>query len=107
MSELLTLADVCIRFHISDRRARGIVKLHRVPVLKPGRKLLFDEVALRAFTEACRCSTVPPAQPVPTPRGSRAVAGDFARALALADAQSPKRPAGSTARRVTPAPPQK
>ena len=54
---LLTLADICARYHVSDRRARDIVRPHGVPVLRPGRAFLFDSRAETAFREATRLNS--------------------------------------------------
>jgi hypothetical protein len=51
---LRTLIEICQRYHVSDRRAREIVRQNNVPILKPGREWLFDEAAERAFVEASR-----------------------------------------------------
>lgn len=56
---LLTLADICTRYRVSDRRARDIVHHNAVPVLHPGRKWLFDAKAETAFREATRLGPTP------------------------------------------------
>ena len=69
----LTLADICARYHVSDRRARDIVREHKVPVLCPGRRWLFDEQAETAFREATRLySSASPAAPARRTGGSPA-----------------------------------
>jgi hypothetical protein len=84
--DLLTLPSICAKFHVSERRARQIVHDHGVPVLKPGREWLFDDTAVRAFTEATRlCPSKSSVAKVRKPGGSRARsrAGGFEKALAL------------------------
>lgn len=81
---LLTLAEMCIRYKVSDRRARDIVRQHRVPVLQPSRRWLFDVRAEMAFREACRLYPVQAAEPargqVPTSKANKAA---YAKAQAL------------------------
>ncbi len=82
---LLTLAEMCSRYKVSDRRARDIVRQHRVPVLQPGRRWLFDVRAEMAFREACRLypvRTVEPARGQVT--ASNAARSAYSKALALA-----------------------
>lgn len=93
----LTLKQVCTRFHCSDRRAREIVKRHRIPVLCHGREWLFDENALSAFVEAGRMKhkPLPGAAPVQLPGSGRSrspsAQNAYETALALTRTSTPKR----------------
>ncbi len=95
---LLTLPELCARYQVSDRRARDIVRLHRVPVLQPGRRWLFDVQAEMAFREACRLYPVrtvgaPSVQRTPCKANSSA----YVRALELTSPKQLRR--GSKARK--------
>lgn len=85
---LLTLPDICARYQVSDRRVRDIVRQHRVPILQPGRRWLFDAQAEMAFREACRLYPVAAIEPardrVATSKAERA---EYVRALALTSAE--------------------
>lgn len=84
---LLSLADICEKYCVSDRWVRGLVRKHSVPVLRMGRAFLFDARTETAFLEATRMF-----QDQPGSRGRvrdvapRSARGDYERALALAAA---------------------
>lgn len=94
---LLTLAEICALYHVSDRRARDIVREHRVPVLQPGRRWLFDVRAETAFREATRLYS--PAAAAPTRHTirsrARSAASDYEKALAQIESGLPAKPSPS------------
>lgn len=93
-SRLLTLAEVCARYGVSDRWARDLVREHKVPVLRLGRRWMFDGHAERAFLEASRECLLSNSADVRVPRtgGSKARSTDneFAKALALTTSALPE-----------------
>jgi len=91
---LLTLPDLCARYQVSDRRARDIVRQHRVPVLQPGRCWLFDARAETAFQEATRLYSSDPTAPARRATGSRArsAASEYEKALARIESGLPAKP---------------
>jgi len=97
---LLTLAEMCSRYMVSNRRARNIVREHRVPVLQPGRCWLFDVRAETAFREATRLYSSDPTAPARRPTGSqaRSAASEYAKALALIESGLPAKPSPSVKR---------
>ena len=79
----LTLAQAAEIFHKKPRWLRNYVKKHKIPVLKPGRDLLFDDIALSALREAMRCHSPSPGAGEPARLPSAGLSPDAAYAAAL------------------------
>ena len=80
---LFTFAEAAVRMRIPERTLRLLVARHSPPVIKAGRRVLFDDFAITHLIESLRC----PSGSSPSPRrvcsGYRApsAANAFAKAL--------------------------
>jgi hypothetical protein len=61
----LTLADVAGDMHVTPRWLREVIRRHQIPVLRRGRVIRFDDLALRALEEALRSPSKSSAAPTP------------------------------------------
>ena len=90
---LFTFAETARCLRVAERTLRLLVARHGPPVIKAGRRVLFDEVAINHLIESLRCPSK--SSPVPTARssGSQApsAANAFERALAQTAANSLKK----------------
>src|SRR5215475_1470089 len=91
---VLTLAEVAELHRFRPRYLRAFIRRHGIPVLRSGRLIRFDALALCALEEALRCpSPSPAAVPVavlsPPPALSPAVA--YANALRATTPNSPRK----------------
>lgn len=87
MTAYLTREEVAARLHTTPRTVSELVRDFRVPVLRPGKVMLFDERAIRELEEACRSRSsvamAPSTSTGPSPRLERKPDAAFAAALAL------------------------
>jgi hypothetical protein len=92
------LAAVAGELGVKERWLRRFIQRHRIPVLRSGRIIRFDDLALRALEEAMRCRSESPAGTETAPL--RLAAGstmptvrsdEFANALNLTSGRSPKK----------------
>lgn len=94
------LKEEARRLSITTRHLRDMIKLHNAPILRAGRKILFDRHAHDSLIEAMRVR-----KEFPPPRNSISSRNQWAgsppslsadrayeRALALARRRSPKKP---------------
>jgi len=107
---LLTRDDMADRYHISPRRVSELVRDFAVPVLRPGKVMLFDEKAIHAFEDACRARAHPPESTTSValpsahsgprvPRPGSAFASALARIDAILQKKKPVRPGGASGKR--------
>jgi hypothetical protein len=84
-----TRDETAAMFRISPRHLHDIVRQHEIPVLKLGRRVIFDAAAIAAVESACRSkSAAAPTLahyglPVPSVPLVRRKGSAFANALAL------------------------
>lgn len=57
----LTRQQAADRLAISERHLRKLEALHSIPVLRAGRAIRYDDLALRTLQEALRCPSKSPA----------------------------------------------
>jgi hypothetical protein len=94
MPEYRTLGEVALDLKFTPRRLREVIRRRRIPVLRDGRDIRFDDLALRALEEALRSPSRSPAGETPARSPSRApsnlpMAPDAAYAAALKATTSP------------------
>src|SRR3984893_4330485 len=89
----LTLAEVAELRRFTPRYLRHLVRRHRLRVLRSGRLIRFDKVALCALEEALRCRSPSPAADPPARSPSPAMSADaaFAAALRATTPSSPRK----------------
>jgi hypothetical protein len=101
---LRTFAEAAAEFRVSERTLRLLVARHGVPILRMGRRVLFDDCAIRYLIEAVRrpCAPIvesisaPYASSIPTVPPARSKVSAFDEVMALTKpALSSKRPARS------------
>jgi hypothetical protein len=92
MPDYRALAEVAAGFGVTPRWLRELVRAENIPVLRRGRVIRFDALALRALEEALRSPSKSPAGPTPARSRSPALSADAAYAAAL-KATSPPSPA--------------
>lgn len=63
----LTRPEAAAQFRISLRTLDKLVVQHGVPVLRAGRRVVFDALSIKALESACRSAS--PAGPTPAPSG--------------------------------------
>lgn len=94
---LLTSAQVADRFQFSERYLRMLVRRHGIRVLRSGRLIRFDDLAIRSLEEALRCHAQEDcgsrAVEIPAPsRSSVRLPGNaYESALNLTTVASPKK----------------
>ena len=90
---LFTFSETALRLRIAERTLRLLVARHKPPVIKAGRRVLFDELAINHLIENLRCPSKSPPAPKAPCSGSPApsAANAFERALALTTSPSPKK----------------
>lgn len=65
MAELLLLPEVAERYRVTPRWLRELVRTLKIPVLRKGRVIRFDDLAIRALEEALRSPSKSPAAATP------------------------------------------
>jgi hypothetical protein len=92
---IFTFSETAVRLRVPERTLRLLVSRHRPPVIKAGRRVLFDEFAINHLIESLRCPSNSPSVKAPKCSGLRgpSAANAFARALALTTVSSPKKSA--------------
>jgi hypothetical protein len=92
-ASLWTFAETAIRLRVPERTLRLLVSRHKPPVIKAGRRVLFDEIAINHLIGNLRCPSKSPPAPKAPCSGSRgpSAANAFERALALTTSPSPKK----------------
>jgi hypothetical protein len=92
-NRILTLVEVAAEFRVTPRWLREVVRARKIPVLRKGRIIRFDRIALDALNESLRCRSASPAALPPAPLPSPALSPDaaFAAALRLTTRASPAR----------------
>lgn len=82
-TEYFTLAEVADQLRVRPRWLRELVRAKNIPVLRSGRVIRFDELALRALEETMRAPTksVEPRAPA---RAARNLPMDVETAMAAA-----------------------
>jgi hypothetical protein len=88
---LKTRAEVAAEFRISVRHMIEMERAHQIPVLRLGRRVLFDDASIAILKEAARCPSRLNGVKTPEPYGSSAPlslpakprVSEFAAALAL------------------------
>lgn len=90
---LFTFAETAARLRLAERTLRLLVARHGPPVIKAGRRVLFDEIAINHLIESLRCPSRSSPAPTATSSGFRApsAANAFERALAQTASSSPKK----------------
>ena len=96
---ILTRAEAAAEFRISVRTMIEMERLHNVPVLRLGRRVLFDDDAMAVLKEAAKCPSRSNAEKTPAPFGlsapspppAKSEASAFAAALALTTSPSRER----------------
>lgn len=84
-----TREEAAERLRISPRHLHDIVREHDIPVLRIGRRVIFDDVAFAAVETACRSNSVavptlaPFGSPGPPGRSAHRKASDCVNVLAL------------------------
>ena len=100
---LMTFAEAAARLRVPQRTLRLLVSRHSPPVIKAGRRILFDENAINYLIGNLRCPSK--SSPAPTAACSglsaRSAANAFERALALTTPISRKKSAPTAKRRST------
>ena len=81
----LTLAEVAEHYRFSERKLRRFVREHDVPVLREGRDIRFDALALSTLAEAlrtpCRSKSPGANPPARSPSVGRSPVNAYAAAL--------------------------
>lgn len=62
-SRALTRSEVAAMLAISQRHLRRLEELHRIPVLRLGRSVRYEEAAVAALKDACRVAPASPLRP--------------------------------------------
>jgi len=100
----LTRQEMAERCHTTPRRISEIVRDHKVPVLRAGKVMLFDERAITAFEDACRVvlagrTPTPPTPPISRPSSADAVLAKVLKLTDPANYSRKKKPPRAKARR--------